>query len=110
MTDEQKASIKLKHYTLHIPATALPEQIEFIQDMAKNVLDNKPIVVIHEKTMQFLLRLAVEYRNVLFEFDEEDRWTDDDDRKINVIMLKFKPILEWLQEQYKLDIGKRFRK
>ena len=109
LTEEQKATMKVKHYTLHIPATALPEQINFIEGMARAVLNNEPFTVIHEKAMQFLLRMAYNYRNILTEFDEQDRWSNDDDRDLNKISREFKPILEWLVETYKLNIGKFVR-
>ncbi len=107
MTDEQKASMKVKHYTLHLPATMRPEQFEFIKGIAKCVLKNDPVTVVHEDAMRFLLRLAVQYRNVLFEFDEQNRWSDEDDDKINSMMEEFKPIIEYLQEEYKLDVSEK---
>jgi len=110
LTDEQKATMKVDHYTLHIPVTAQPEQITFIQTMVNSVLNNEPFTVIREDVMQFLLRLAVSYRNVLFEFDEEVRWLDSDDKMLNGTMKQFKPILDYLQEQYKLDIKERVKK
>lgn len=106
LTDEQKASMKVKHYTLHLPVWLSDDQLNLIQSTAKAVVNNEPFTMIHEKAMQFLLRMAYNYRNILTEFDEQDRWTDDDDSNLNKISREFQPILDYLQEQYKLDIGK----
>lgn len=107
LTDEQKASMKVKHYTLHIPATASDEQIMFIQNMARSVLDNEPFTVIHEKALQFLLRLGIAYRNVLAEFDEfENRWSAEDHKFLESILKDFSPMLDYLQEQLNIDVNK----
>jgi hypothetical protein len=109
LTDEQRESMKVKHYTLHIPITASKEQINFIEGMARSVLNNEPFTVIHEKAMQFLLRLAYSYRNILTEFDEQDRWKDEDDNSLEKISREFKPILDWIVETYKLNVDKFVR-
>ena len=105
LTDKQKAMLKVEHYNLHIPAGASPKQISFIQNVAKAVLDNKPIAIVYEVAMQKLLRWAYSYRNILTEFDEQDRWSEEDDIALNKISLEFKPILDYLKEQYKLNIA-----
>ena len=106
LTDEQRATMKVKHYNLHIPANAHPDQINFIQRVAKAVLNNEPITVVHEDAMRFLLRLAYNYRNILTEFDEQDRWSNDDDRDLNKVSRQFQPIIDYLQEEFKLDVSK----
>lgn len=106
LTDEQKAKMKVRHYTLHLPATITQEQYQFIASIARWVIDNEPVTVVHEKSMQFLLRIVYSHRSVLQEFDESDRWTDQDESDLNKIVQGFKPILEYLQEEYKLNIGK----
>lgn len=106
LTDEQKAAMKVQHYTLHLPAYLTDGQIKFIQDTAKSVINNEPLTIVHEKTMQFLLKIAYFYRSIVQEFDEQDRWTDEDESSLNHIVRGFKPIIEYLQEQYKIDISK----
>ena len=109
LTDEQKASMKVKHYTLNLPAYLTDDQLKFITEMAKSIINNEPFTVVHEKAMQFLLRIAYNHRNILTEFDEQDRWTDDDDVKLNKISREFRPIIDWLVEEYKLNIDKFVR-
>lgn len=106
LTDEQKASMKIKHYTLHLPATLLPEQLTFITNMAKSIMNNEPLTIVHEKAMQYLLKWAYNYRNILTEFDEQDRWSEEDDNSLEKIAKEFKPILDWIIEQYKIDVSK----
>lgn len=106
LTPQQKAQMKVEHYKIHIPAYATREQLQFIQNIAQAVMKNEPITIVHEKAMQFLLRIAYTYRNTLTEFDEQDRWSEEDDMNLNKISAEFRPILDWLVEQYKLNIGK----
>ena len=106
LTDEQKASMKVKHYTLHLPATLHPEQLTFITKMTKAIINNEPFFTVHEKAMQFLLRVAYNYRNMLTEFDEQDRWSEEDDLSLEKISREFKPILDWIIEQFKVDVSK----
>ena len=106
LTEEQQAKMKIQHYTLHLPATLNHEQLSFIQNIAKLVELNEPITIVHEKGMQHLLKWAYNYRNILTEFDEQDQWTEEDDSSLEKIAKEFKPILDYLIEQYKLDISK----
>ena len=104
LTEAQQKLMSVQHYTLHLPATLTKEQLQFIMKIAKAVEENKPIIVVHEEAMQFLLRLAYTYRNILEEFDEKRRWTTKDESNLVRISKGFEPILEWLKEQYKLNI------
>lgn len=104
LTEAQQEKMKVQHYDLHLPATMTKEQLEFIMKIAKAVEANKPITVVHEEAMQFLLRIAYTYRNILQEFDERRRWTEQDERDLVRISKGFAPILDWLKEQYKLHI------
>ena len=70
LTEQQQKSLSVQHYDLHIPATATKEQLQFIMSTAKVVMSNQPLTIVHEEAMQFLLRIAVQYRNILEEFDE----------------------------------------
>lgn len=109
LTEEQRASMKVKHYKLHLPANTTVDQIMFIQSIANSVVNNEPITIMHETATQFLLRMAYNYRNALWEFDEQDRWKDDDDKMLLKLSEQFKPMLEYMQEKLKLDISKRFK-
>ena len=106
LTDEQREKMKVQHYTLHLPSNMTREQLSFIQKIAKLVELNEPITIVHEKGMQHLLKWSYNYRNILTEFDEQDRWTEEDDTSLEKIAKEFKPILDWLIEQYKLDVSK----
>ena len=106
LTPEQKAKMKVKHFDLHIPAYATKTQLDFIVNTAKAVIANEPITIVHEKAMQFLLKCAYTLRNVYTEFDEQVRWTDGDNEMLEVIAKEFKPILDWLVENYKLNVNK----
>lgn len=107
LSEEEKATMKVNHYTLHLPNTATKEQLTFINDIAKNVIGNQPITVVHEKAMQFLLRVALQYRNVLIEFDEDKRWTDSDEESFQKILKEFKPMLDWIMEEYRIKVERR---
>ena len=106
LTDKQKKAMKVRHYMLHLPPTMTQEQYKYIAGIARSVINNEPFTFVHEKAMQFLLRMAYHYRNVLTEFDEQDRWSDEDESTLNKISLEFKPILEYLVEEFKLDVSK----
>jgi hypothetical protein len=70
--------------------------------MAKSVINNEPFLVIKETYLQFLLRMSMEYKNVLIEFDESRRWTEEDEHNMNVLLTEFKPMADWIIEQYKI--------
>lgn len=106
LTKEQKAKMKVEHYTLHLPANFTPEQLRFVQTIAQSVERNEPITIVHEKALQYLLKWAYNYRNILTEFDEQDRWSEEDDMSLEKIAKEFKPILDYLIEQYKLNVSK----
>lgn len=104
LTEAQQKKLSVQHYNLHIPAYATKEQLQFIIDVSKQVIENKPITIVHEDAMKFLLRIVYTYRNILLEFDEGRRWTEADERDLVKVSKGFAPILEWLKEQYKLKI------
>lgn len=103
LSDEEKEKLKLTHYTLHLPATLQKGQLEFIQNMARSVVNNEPFLVIKEYYLQFLLRLSMEYKNLLIEVDESKRWSVEDERQLNVVLTEFKPLADWIIEQYSIE-------
>lgn len=106
LTPMQKANIKVEHFKLHLPAYTTKEQLQFIQKTAMSVINNEPVTIVHEEAMKRLLRWAYTYRNILVEFDEQDRWTEEDESDLDKIATGFKPILDWLVERYRINIGK----
>lgn len=105
LTETQQKAMKVKHFTMHLPAYTTPEQYQFIKSVAVDVLNNRPVTVVHEKAMQSLLKWAYMYRNILTEFDEQDRWSEEDNETLEKIAREFKPILDWLVEKYRIDVG-----
>ena len=102
LSDEEKEKLRVNHYTLHLPASLTKEQLVFIQKMAKSVINNEPFLVIKETYLQFLLRMGMEYRNALIEFDESRRWSEDNEINMNILLTEFKPMADWIIEQYKI--------
>ena len=101
--DEQK-HMKTTHYTMHLPNTLTKQQLEFITNMAKSVIENEPFVVIKHEALRFLLRLSMLYRNLLFEVDEDKRWTVSDENMFETLLAEFKPFVDWLQAEFKIKV------
>ena len=106
LSEEQQVQMKVRHFTMHLPAYTTPEQYEFIKNVAVDVINNEPVAVVHHEALKRLLRWTYTYRNLLVEFDEGDRWTDEEDHDLGKIAAEFKPILDWLVSTYKLNINK----
>ena len=106
LNEEQLKQLKIKHFTLHLPPTLSQEQLEFIKGVTIKVVRNDPVTLVHEKAIQFLLWLAYKYRNILTEFDEQKRWSEEDNDFLEKLNIAFKPTIDYLIEQYKLDTSK----
>lgn len=107
LTEKEMESMKTTHYQLHLPNTLTKEQLTFIRNMAISIINNEPFVVIKEQALRFLFKLAVQYQNILFEFDEGKRWSVSDENMLETLSDQFQGFIDYLQEQYKLKIMER---
>ena len=104
LTEAEQKHMKTTHYTLHLPNTMTKQQLEFITNMARSVMNNEPFVVIKHEALRFLLRMTMLYRNLLFEVDEGKRWSIGDENLFETLTAEFKPFVEWLQREFKIKI------
>jgi hypothetical protein len=104
LTEAEQKAMKLTHYDLRLPNTLTKDQREFIVNMARSVAKNEPFVVIRHDALRYLLRMTMLYRNLLFEVDEDKRWSVSDESIFETLTSEFKPFVDWLQREFKITI------
>lgn len=104
LTEEEQKSMKVNHYTLRLPNTLTKPQLEFIINTARSVANNEPFVIIKHEALRFVLQKTIQYRNILFEFDEDKRWTIQDENFFETLQSEFKDFIDWLQKEYKIKV------
>ena len=104
LTKKEQESMKITHYDLCLPNTLTKQQGDFIVNMARSVANNEPFVVIKHEALRYLLRLSMLYRNLLFEVDESKRWNINDENMFETLTSEFKPFVDWLQKEFKIEI------
>lgn len=105
----KRSQAQVDHFILHLPAYLFPEQLQFIQQVAEDVKRNKPMTTILYPTLQWFLKKVIEFRNYIIENEEQEKWSEEDDLKLEKYMKEFKPMLDFIIENYKLKI-KEFRR
>jgi hypothetical protein len=104
LTDAQKEHMSVKHYTLHLPATLHPQQLQAIEAMARSIINNEPFVNIHFDALKKLIKYTMLYRNVLFEVDEGKRWSLTDEGFFIELLEDYGPLAEAIKKESRIDV------
>lgn len=98
----------VKYYILHLPAYLLPQQIDFIKDIASQVVKGIPLDIINHPSLLFLLRKTVEFRNLLITEEREEEWNEKDNIFLEKLLKHYKPLIDILKNS-KVQV-KEFRR